>query len=116
MAQGPRFAPRPRSRRRRTRPSPRLIDDATRLARDASQKVREKCRSLVHRAGGGMEQLIGADWGDFARTANGAFLLAFPSLFSIINPIGGAFIFYGVTRDFSAADKEKAAALVGLYS
>jgi multiple antibiotic resistance protein len=63
-----------------------------------------------------MEQLIGADWGDFARPANGAFLLAFPSLFSIINPIGGAFIFYGVTRDFSGADKEKAAALVGFYS
>ena len=63
-----------------------------------------------------MEQLIGADWGDFARPANAAFLLAFPSLFSIINPIGGAFIFYGVTKDFTPAEREKVAALVGLYS
>ena len=63
-----------------------------------------------------MEQFLSADWRDLAAPANAAFLLAFPSLFSIINPIGGAFIFYGVTRDFSGADKEKAAALVGLYS
>ncbi len=63
-----------------------------------------------------MEQFLSADWRDLAAPANAAFLLAFPSLFSIINPIGGAFIFYGVTRDFSEADKEKAAALVGLYS
>ena len=32
------------------------------------------------------------DWGSFAKTANSAFLLAFSSLFSIINPIGGALI------------------------
>ena len=63
-----------------------------------------------------MEQLIGADWRDAVGDANGAFLLAFPSLFSIINPIGGALIFYGVTKDFSPADKEKVAALVGVYS
>jgi multiple antibiotic resistance protein len=63
-----------------------------------------------------MEQLIGADWGGFAATANAAFLLAFSSLFSIINPIGGALIFYGVTKDFSRPDREKVAALVGLYS
>jgi multiple antibiotic resistance protein len=63
-----------------------------------------------------MEQLIGADWRDAVGAANGAFLLAFPSLFSIINPIGGALIFYGVTKDFSPADKEKVAALVGVYS
>ncbi len=63
-----------------------------------------------------MEQFLGADWRDLVAPAEAAFLLAFPSLFSIINPIGGAFIFYGVTRDFSRADKEKAAALVGLYS
>ena len=63
-----------------------------------------------------MEQLIGAYWRDAVGAANGAFLLAFPSLFSIINPIGGALIFYGVTKDFSPADKEKVAALVGVYS
>ena len=49
-----------------------------------------------------MEQILGvADWRGFATTANSAFLLAFPSLFSIINPIGGALIFYGFTKDFS---------------
>jgi multiple antibiotic resistance protein len=63
-----------------------------------------------------MEQLIGADWRNLIGTADGAFLLAFPSLFSIINPIGGALIFYGVTKDFSLGDKEKVAALVGVYS
>ncbi len=63
-----------------------------------------------------MEQLIGADWRDVFGTAEVAFLLAFPSLFSIINPIGGALIFYGVTKDFSPTDKEKVAALVGVYS
>src|SRR5579863_10410994 len=64
-----------------------------------------------------MGQILGvADWRIFATTANVAFLLAFPSLFSIINPIGGALIFYGVTKDFARADKEKVAALVGVYS
>jgi multiple antibiotic resistance protein len=64
----------------------------------------------------GMEQIVGTDWRAFESTANGAFLLAFPSLFSIINPIGGALIFYGVTKDFAHGDKEKVAALVGVYS
>jgi multiple antibiotic resistance protein len=64
-----------------------------------------------------MEQIPGvADWGGFARTANSAFLLAFPSLFSIINPIGGALIFYGFTKDFSSSERVKVAARVGLYS
>jgi multiple antibiotic resistance protein len=63
-----------------------------------------------------MEQTIGADWRDLLGTADVAFLLAFSSLFSIINPIGGTFIFYGVTKDFLPADKEKVAALVGVYS
>jgi multiple antibiotic resistance protein len=63
-----------------------------------------------------MEQMVGADWRSLASTANVAFLLAFPSLFSIINPIGGTLIFYGVTKDFAPADKEKVAALVGVYS
>ena len=58
-----------------------------------------------------MEQMIGADWRDLAGPADAAFLLAFPSLFSIINPIGGALIFYGVTKDFAPADREKVAAL-----
>jgi multiple antibiotic resistance protein len=63
-----------------------------------------------------MEHMVGADLDGFAGTANAAFLLVFSSLFSIINPIGGALIFYGVTKDFSRADREKVAVLVGLYS
>jgi multiple antibiotic resistance protein len=64
-----------------------------------------------------MEQIPGvADWQDLAMTANSAFLLAFPSLFSIINPIGGALIFYGFTKDFSSSDRVKVAARVGFYS
>ena len=34
-----------------------------------------------------------------------AFLLAFPALFSIVNPIGGAFIFNEVTAEYSHADR-----------
>ena len=74
----------------------------------------DKARSAAFlglRASGGMEQMLGADWREMAGTANVAFLLAFPSLFSIINPIGGALIFYGVTKEFPTADKERAAAL-----
>ena len=64
-----------------------------------------------------MEQILGvADWGSFATTANSAFLLAFSSLFSIINPMGGALIFYGFTKDFSSVDRVKVAARVGFYS
>jgi multiple antibiotic resistance protein len=63
-----------------------------------------------------MEQIIGMDWRGFAVTANAAFLLAFPSLFSIINPIGGALIFYGITKDFAPWDRVKVAARVGFYS
>jgi multiple antibiotic resistance protein len=64
-----------------------------------------------------MDQILGvADWRGFARTADSAFLLAFSSLFSIINPIGGALIFYGFTKDFRSSDRMKVAARVGLYS
>lgn len=63
-----------------------------------------------------MEHMIGADWRGLAAPADAAFLLAFPSLFSIINPIGGALIFFGVTKDFAPQDREKIAARVGLYS
>jgi multiple antibiotic resistance protein len=63
-----------------------------------------------------MQQMIGGDWGDFAATANVAFLLGFSSLFSIINPIGGALIFDGVTKDFAPKDKVTMAARVGFYS
>jgi multiple antibiotic resistance protein len=64
-----------------------------------------------------MEQILGVeDWRIFATTANSAFLLAFSSLFSIINPVGGALIFYGFTKDFNSLDRVKVAARVGFYS
>src|ERR1700678_1456827 len=99
-------------------------DGAKRLAREASQKVRgvqRKHGRAVHvvlvKWGASIEQILGvADWGSFATTANSAFLLAFSSLFSIINPIGGALIFYGFTKDFSSLDRVKVAARVGFYS
>jgi multiple antibiotic resistance protein len=56
------------------------------------------------------------DWRQAAPTAYVAFLLAFPSLFSIINPIGGALIFQAITRDFDHEQRVKVAARVGLYS
>lgn len=45
-----------------------------------------------------------------------AFLLAFPALFSIINPIAGAFIFREATADRTHGDRVKLARRVGLYS
>ena len=63
-----------------------------------------------------MEQIVGADWLSFAATANVAFLLGFSSLFSIINPIGGALIFDSIAKDFAPADRVMMAARVGFYS
>jgi multiple antibiotic resistance protein len=45
-----------------------------------------------------------------------AFLLAFPSLFSIINPIGGALIFSEFTRELTHQERVSAAKRVGLYA
>jgi multiple antibiotic resistance protein len=44
------------------------------------------------------------------------FLLAFPALFSIINPLGGAFIFLGATRRLPQALRNSLARWVALYS
>ena len=63
-----------------------------------------------------MQQMFGLDWPGFAAAANVAFLFGFSSLFSIINPIGGALIFDGVTKDFASADRVTMAARVGFYS
>ena len=45
-----------------------------------------------------------------------AFLLAFPALFSIVNPPGGAFIFNEVTAHLPREDRARLAGKVGLYS
>ena len=45
-----------------------------------------------------------------------AFLLAFPALFSIINPISGAFIFREVTAVRPPRDRQRLARLVAIYS
>jgi multiple antibiotic resistance protein len=60
--------------------------------------------------------MLGGHFSAIAGPAEVAFLLAFPSLFSIINPIGGALIFSVYTRVFAHADREKIAGLVGVYS
>jgi multiple antibiotic resistance protein len=44
------------------------------------------------------------------------FLLAFPALFSIINPLGGAFIFLGATERLSAETREHLARWVAIHS
>jgi len=45
-----------------------------------------------------------------------AFLLAFPALFSIVNPIAGAFIFREATADRTHAQRVLLARRVGVYS
>ena len=45
-----------------------------------------------------------------------AFLLAFPALFSIVNPPGAAFIFHEVTGGLSAQAKARLSGRVALYS
>ncbi len=55
--------------------------------------------------------------GLFAPAATlGAFLFAYPALFSIVNPIGGALIFAQVTADRSHAERLRIAWRVGVYS
>ncbi len=48
-------------------------------------------------------------------TAIAAFLLAFPALFSIVNPVGGAFIFNEVTAAWTHADRVRVAMRIGIY-
>ena len=45
-----------------------------------------------------------------------AFLLSFPALFSIINPLGGAIIFHEVTSEQGAAQRQALARRVAIYS
>jgi multiple antibiotic resistance protein len=49
-------------------------------------------------------------------TGLAAYLLAFPALFSIVNPIGGALIFLEVTAARSIAERASLARRVGFYS
>ena len=44
------------------------------------------------------------------------FLLAFGALFSIVNPLSGAFIFYGATRDLAPRTRAHVARWVGIYA
>jgi multiple antibiotic resistance protein len=48
--------------------------------------------------------------------AAGAFLLAFPALFSIVNPAGGAFIFNEVTGALTHGERAALSGKVALYS
>lgn len=49
-------------------------------------------------------------------TASTTFLLAFPALFSIVNPIGVAFIFEQMIADATRPERARIAARVGAYS
>ena len=60
--------------------------------------------------------MLGDHLVSFVVTAGNAFLLAFPSLFSIINPIGGAFLFDGLVRGVAHDARARIAARVGVYS
>ena len=44
------------------------------------------------------------------------FLLTFTALFSIVNPLSGAFIFFGATRDFDFEFRSLIARWVAIYS
>ncbi len=44
-----------------------------------------------------------------------AFLLAFPALISIVNPVGGSLIFHGVVAERPAAQRARLARLVACY-
>jgi multiple antibiotic resistance protein len=44
------------------------------------------------------------------------FLLAFPALFSIVNPLGGAFIFLGATEAFGPSTRKELAKWIAIYS
>ena len=48
--------------------------------------------------------------------ATGSFLIAFPALFSIVNPPGGALIYHQVTADRGHAERVRLAWRVALYS
>jgi len=48
--------------------------------------------------------------------AESAFLLTFPALFAIVNPIGAAFIFNEVTAHLTRPERAQLAGRVGLYS
>jgi multiple antibiotic resistance protein len=44
------------------------------------------------------------------------FLLAFTALFSIVNPLGGAFIFFGATQEFDARTRARISRWVAIYA
>ncbi|HJS31011.1 MAG TPA: MarC family protein [Alphaproteobacteria bacterium] len=50
------------------------------------------------------------------RDALQIFLLAFPALFSIVNPLGGGFMFLNITRRLSHDDREWLALWIAIYS
>lgn len=43
-------------------------------------------------------------------------MVQYTALFSIINPLGGAFVFFAITRALPLPDRERLAGRVGLYT
>jgi multiple antibiotic resistance protein len=50
------------------------------------------------------------------RDALAFFLLAFPALFAIVNPLGGAFLFLSATRALGPGERERLARWVAIHS
>lgn len=53
---------------------------------------------------------------DFVPGSFTTFLLAFTALFSIVNPLGGAFIFFGATQEYAAKVRARIARWVAIYA
>lgn len=84
-----------------------MVEGGHRCARPAPQGVRPHI-SLYSRA-------VQPDQHPFGAVI-GAFLLAFPALFSIVNPIGAALIFSQVMADRAHDERVRLARRVGAYS
>ena len=53
---------------------------------------------------------------EFTPGSYATFLLAFTALFSIVNPLGGAFIFFGATQEFEPRLRARIARWVAIYA
>ena len=82
-----------------------------------------KChrRSLRERDERRKRRVKSLEWREFPHAPTSGhqlttFLLAFGALFSIVNPLSGAFIFFGATRDFEPRVQAQMARWVAIYA
>ncbi|WP_342628945.1 MarC family protein [Nguyenibacter vanlangensis] len=64
----------------------------------------------------GLHAAVTRDWGHAVTEFSNTFLLAFPALFSIVNPLGAALIFTQVTEGRPRSESRALARAVALYS